>query len=66
MDDVMMKGVGLWLLTIVESIMVFVAFWSGQLVNGLPIEIFTFISTILGASQILVFLIIKKYFKITE
>ena len=61
-----MKGVGMWLLVIVESLMVFLAFFLGNLVNGLPIEFFTMIATIMGASQVLIFLVIKKYFKITE
>lgn len=66
MDDVIMKGVGAWLLIIVEAIMVFIAFWMGHLVNGLPPELFTLVSTVIAASQILVFLIIKKIFGITE
>ena len=66
MDDTDLKGYGFWLLAIVESLMVFFAFWLGQLVNGLPIEIFTLIATILGASQVLVFKLIKKYFKIEK
>lgn len=66
MDDVLMKGVGMWLLVIIESIIVFLAFWLGRLVNGLPIELFAMISTIMGASQVLIFLAIKKYFGITD
>jgi hypothetical protein len=66
MKDYLMKGIGIWLLAIVESTFVFAAYWIGHLINGLSAEFGVFISTIMGASQVLIFLIIKELFKLTE
>ena len=66
MDDVILKGMGCWLLAIVESIMVGLAFILGHYINGIPSEIAVLISNILGASQVFVFLIIKYYFRISD
>ena len=65
-DDAIIRGIGYWVLTIVEAFMVFLAFWLGALVNGLPVEVYSFISVLLGASQVLIFLIVKKFFKIKD
>ena len=66
MDDISMKGIGIWLLAVVEAIMVFLAYLVGHFINHIPAELAVFIASILGSSQVLVFLIIKNYFKITE
>ena len=64
MDDTDLQGYGYWLLTVIEALMVFIAFWLGHLVNGLAIELFTMLSVMIGASQVLIFKLVKKYFKI--
>ena len=66
MDEVIMKGIGLWLLAVIESLVVFIAFCIGHAVNGMPAELAVCLGSMLGSSQILVFLIIRKLFKITE
>lgn len=66
MDNVVFKGIGIWLLAIIESIVVFLAFMLGQVTNGLPIEIAFFIGTLLASSQVLIVLIVKHYFKIED
>ena len=66
MDDVVIKGIGLWLLAIIESLFVFLAYMIGHFVNTIPAEFAVMIASILGSSQVLIFLIIRKYFKITE
>ena len=61
-----MKGIGIWLLALIESIFVFLAFMIGHSVNGIPAEVAVMLATMLGSSQVLVFLVIKHYFKITS
>lgn len=63
MDDVTLKGVGFWLLTVLEAIVVFIAFMLGKWSNGLSPEFATLIGTILIATQVLLVLFIRKYFK---
>lgn len=64
MDDITFKGVGIWLLSIIEAIVIFLAFMLGKATNGLPVEVAIFIGSILASSNILIVLIIKRYFKI--
>lgn len=66
MKDVLMKGIGCWLLAIVESIMVFGSYILGHFVNHIPAEFAIFLASILGATQILLFLVIKTYFGLTS
>lgn len=66
MDQIVLKGIGIWLLAIIESIVVFIAFMLGKMTNGLPIEIAIFIGTMLASSQVLLVLIVKHYCKITD
>ena len=66
MDDVLMKGIGLWLLAIIESFFIFAAYLIGHFINTIPAECAVMIASMLGSSQVLVFLIIRHYFKIAE
>lgn len=66
MEDVILKGVGCWLLAIVESLMVFVSYLIGHFVNTIPAEFAVMVGSILGATQILLFLLIKWKFKLTD
>lgn len=66
MDDITLKATGIYFLTIIEAIVVFVSFLLGKFTNGLPIEFAMFIGSILASSQVLVVFIIKKYFKIKD
>lgn len=65
-DQVVFKGIGIYLLALVSAVVVFVAFLLGKLSNGFPIEFAVFVGAIISATQILVVLIIKRYFKIEE
>ena len=64
MDDVTLKGVGIYLIAILESIIVFVGFLLGKFTNGFPVEFAVFIGSLLMSTQVLIVLIINKYFKI--
>ena len=66
MDDVLMKGIGLWLLAIIEAFFIFGAYLIGHFVNTIPAEFAVMVASMLGSSQVLVFLIVRYYFKITE
>lgn len=64
MAEVIMKSFGLYLLMVLESIVVFLAFMLGKWTNGLPAELAIMIGSILAATQVLLVVIIKWYFKI--
>ena len=66
MEDVIIKGIGCWLLLIIQALFVFIAYMIGHFVNTIPAEFAVMVGTMLGASQVLAFLIIKHYFKIVE
>ena len=64
MDDVTLTGIGMWVLTTISAIVVFLAFLLGKFTNGLPVEFATLLGTLLAASEVLAILLVKKYFKI--
>ena len=66
MPDVVLKGFGYWLLAIIESIIVFFSFYLGKFTNGIDPAFSLFIGEILIATQILLILIIKYYFKLSD
>ncbi len=66
MDDVLLKGIGLYLLAILSSIIAFLAFLIGHSVNGIPVEFAVLLGSILGSSEVLLILVIKHYFKILD
>jgi len=65
-SDVILKGIGMWLLGLLESIIVFLAFMLGKWTNGLDPAVSILIGSILASSQVLIVLIIKYYFKLPE
>ncbi len=66
MDDIVLKGLGVYLLAILSSVVAFLAFLIGHSVNGIPVEIAVFLGTIIGSSEILLILLIKHFFKIVD
>lgn len=66
MEDVILRGVGIWLLSILEAIIVFLSFCIGHSLNGISPELAVLFASILGSTQILLVLIITKIFKIKE
>ena len=66
MDDVTLKGLGLYLIAILSSIIALGAFFIGHAVNGIAPEIAVMLGSILGSTEIFIVLIIKHFFKITE
>ncbi len=64
MDDVVMKGIGLYLMAILSSIVALGAFLVGHSVNGIPAEIAVMLGSILGSTEILLILLIRHFFKI--
>ena len=66
MDDVILKGLGFWLLTVVNAVIVFISYFIGHAANGLDPMLISLIITILMSSEVLVVLIIKHFFKIPE
>lgn len=65
-DQVIFKGIGFYLLTVVSAIVVFIAFMLGKVSNGFPAEISVLLGAILTATEILIILIIKRKFKIED
>ncbi len=66
MDDITLNGLGLYLMAIVSSFMVFGVFFIGQAVNGISIELATMLASMLGTTEIFLVLIIKKFCKIVD
>ena len=66
MDDITLKGLGLYLIAILSSIMVFSVFFIGHSVNGIPIEFAAMLASILGATEIFLVLVIKRFCKIID
>ncbi|GAH00775.1 unnamed protein product [marine sediment metagenome] len=64
MDDVTLKGIGMYLIAILEALVVFIGFMLGKITNGFPIEFAVLVGSLLMSTQILIVLIINKYFKI--
>lgn len=65
-DQVIFKGIGIYLLEVLSVIVVFIAFILGKISNGFPAEFTIFIGGFVTATQVLVILIIKRKFKIEE
>lgn len=65
-DQVIFKGIGFYLLTVISAIVVFIAFMLGKVSNGFPAEFSILLGAILTATEILVILIIKRKFKIED
>ena len=66
MNIIILKGIGIYLLAIIESVVIFLAFMLGKWTNGLDIELAIFIGSLLSATQVLIILIIKYFFKLDE
>ena len=66
MAEIVMKSIGLYLLAIMESIVVFLAFMLGKWTNGLEPALALLIGSLLAATQVLFVFLIKYYFKIAE
>ena len=66
MDDVVLKGFGFWLLTVVNAVIVFISYFIGHMANGFDPMLVSLIITILMSSEVLIVLIIKHFFKIPE
>jgi len=66
MEAITMKNIGIWLLALLESIIVFCAFWLGKITDGLDPAFGILIGSVLSASQVLIVLLIRKYFKVDE
>lgn len=64
MDNVVMKGVGLYLIAVLSAIVVFGAFLIGHSVNGIPAELAIMLGLILGSTETLLVLLIRHFFKI--
>ena len=66
MDDVVLKGVGFWLLELITAVFTFLAFYIAGLVNGMLPQFAGMIISILAATGVILGLIVKHYCKITE
>lgn len=67
MAEVVMKSIGLYLLAVMESVVVFLAFMLGNLTNGfISPALAVLIGSLLAATQVLLVFLIKYYFKIIE
>ena len=66
MDDVTLKGLGLYLIAIVSAIMVFGVFFIGHAVNGISAELAIMLAAILAATEGFMVFLIKKFCKIQE
>ena len=66
MDDITLRGLGLYLIAIVSAIIVFGVFFIGHAVNGIPLEFAAMLASILGATEIFLVLVIKKFCKIVD
>ena len=64
MDDEMLNNIGWYLITIISAFMVFGVFMIGHAVNGIIPELATMFAAMLGATEGIMILIIKKLFKI--
>ena len=65
-DDVILKGLGFWLLAVVNAVIVFISYFIGHMANGLDPMLVSLIITILMSSEVLVVLMIRYFFKIKE
>ena len=66
MDDITLKGLGMYLIAIVSAFMVFGVFFIGHSVNGIPVELAAMFASMLGATEVFIILIIKHFCKIQE
>jgi len=66
MDDITLKGLGFYLIAVLSAIMVFGVFFIGHSVNGIPVELAAMFASILGATEIFLVLVIKKFCKIED
>ena len=64
MDDVVLKGIGFWLLALAEAGMIYLAFWIAQFVDGISPELYILVCTVMAGCTVLLNLLIKFYFKI--
>jgi len=66
MDDITLKGLGFYLIAVLSAIMVFGVFFIGHSVNGICLELAAMLASILGATEIFLVFIIKKFCKIVD
>lgn len=66
MNPVLMKGIGFWLMAILNAIILYAAYWIGHLANGLEPMFVSLIISILMATEILLVLIIRYFFRLPE
>ena len=65
-DDVILKGLGFWLLAVINAIIVFVSYFIGHAANGLDPMLVSLLITILMSSEVLIVIMIRYFFKIPE
>jgi len=63
-DDVVLKGLGFWLLAVVNAIIVFISYFIGHMANGLDPMLVSLIITILMSSEVFIVLMIRYFFRI--
>lgn len=66
MDNIILKGLGFWLLAVVNAIIVFISYFIGHMANGLDPMLVSLIITILMSSEVFIVLAIRYFFKIPE
>ena len=65
-DDIILKGIGFWLLAVINAIIVFISYFIGHAANGLDPMLVSLIITILMSSEVLIVLCIRYFFKIKD
>ena len=66
MDIVILRGIGVYVMAVIESSMVFVAYLIGHFVNTIPAELAIFVASLLGGLQVILILVVKRLCKISE
>lgn len=64
--ELIMKRVGVYICRVLDAGFVLLAWYMSTWVNGIPVEMFTFLGIVLSGANVLVKYIIQRIFKISE
>ena len=65
-SEIILKGIGFWLLAVLSNVIVFVSYFIGHMANGLDPMFVSMIISILMSTEILLVLLVRYFFKLPE
>ena len=64
MTDVMMKKIGMYINMVLDAGFVLLAWYLSKFVNGMPVELFTFLGIVIAGGAALAKYAVQYYFKL--